>query len=294
MRSPEGEYETVDFRESAPAAAHQHMYDHLGDWASIWGGLAPGVPGELRGMEYLHERFGRLPWYDLVMPSVHLARDGYRVNEDLMRYIGVWNSSFLTDDPSWAIDFAPHGRLVELGEKMSRKRYADTLEIIAEEGAQVFYQGRIAESMVRAVQERDGIMTLTDVEEYQAIIRNVSQTTYRGYKLTSTTAPSSGTVALSILKTMETYHDITTSENRNLTLHRLIEAMKWAYATVRANISTALCAFILLIDIAEDPSRGPRVCIELIRYRKSIIGREPYQMASWYDQRRQDISNRVL
>lgn len=76
IRSAWGEYESVDFREMAPAAAHQDMYE--GNFnGSIWGGLAVGVPGEIMGLEYLHRKYGVLPWGTVVSPAVHVARNGF-------------------------------------------------------------------------------------------------------------------------------------------------------------------------------------------------------------------------
>lgn len=76
VRSAEGEYESVDFREMAPAAAHEDMYE--GNFnGSIWGGLAVGVPGEIMGLEYLHGKYGVLPWETVVSPAVYVARDGF-------------------------------------------------------------------------------------------------------------------------------------------------------------------------------------------------------------------------
>lgn len=111
VRDKNGRYETIDYRETAPAAASRDMYEDSYR-ASIIGGLAVGVPGELKGLDYLHRQYGALPWKTLVMPSVRLAREGFRVSEDLVRYIGAASAddTFLVDDPIWAEDFAPNGK----------------------------------------------------------------------------------------------------------------------------------------------------------------------------------------
>lgn len=86
-----------------------------------------GVPGEIRGTEYVHNKHGALPWAHIIKPSIDIARHGFKVTEDLISTIKQTNpNNFLTEDPAWAIDFAPKGRLVRLGETMTRKRYADT------------------------------------------------------------------------------------------------------------------------------------------------------------------------
>ncbi|KAI0025062.1 gamma-glutamyltranspeptidase [Xylariomycetidae sp. FL0641] len=232
----DGNYTVIDYREAAPAAAFEDMYrDNVN--GSIFGGLAAGVPGELRGLEFAHNKFGVLPWKTVVLPAADVARDGFPVTEDLVRYMAYgiafagWN--FLVEDPSWALDFAPKGALLTLGETMYRKRYAETLEKIAEHGADIFYSGPMAEATIETLQQFNGTMTLTDLASYEATIREAINITYRGYQLFSSGSPSSGAVCLSMLKTMSAFSSLDPS-NTNLTLHRFDEAMRFAYGAHQA------------------------------------------------------------
>lgn len=237
VRSPNGTYEFIDFRETAPKSAFEDMYKN-NEEASLTGGLAAGVPGELRGLQHLHENYGSLPWSTVLLPAVKVAREGWTVNQDLVNYInsaigstGNASSNFLVNDPAFALDFAPHGRLLKLNETITRKRYADTLETIAYEGPDAFYSGPIAECTIRALQARNGTMTLEDLKNYTVAIRKPSTITYRNFKLTACSAPSGGEVALAILKILEGYDDIGDPSAINLTTHRLDEAMKFAYGS---------------------------------------------------------------
>ncbi|TVY22106.1 Glutathione hydrolase proenzyme [Lachnellula hyalina] len=228
VRSPKGEYEFIDFREMAPGAAFESMYSSNIN-LSLYGGLASGVPGELRGLEYLHKKYGSKPWKQLLQPAIKVARDGQAVTADLVRYIGsTANNSFLTTDPSWALDFAPNGTLVKLGDTLYRKRYAKTLQAIAEHGPNAFYYGPIANATINALQSTGGSMTLSDLANYTIKIRPHSNITYRGYKITTGSAPSSGAVVLSALKIVEGY-DMSTPSLLNLSTHYLDEAMKFGY-----------------------------------------------------------------
>ncbi|TLS21227.1 uncharacterized protein PpBr36_10509 [Pyricularia pennisetigena] len=232
VRSPKGKYEFVDFRDTAPAAATEDMFKNTG---STLGGLASAIPGELRGLEYLHKHYGKLPWRSLVAPSIKLARDGFVVNADLVRYMDrlvdkPGDGGIFESDPVWAVDFAPKGRRLRLGERMTRKTYAKTLQRIADEGADVFYRGDMAQATINALRAKGGIMTLQDLANYKIELRQPASINYRGYKLTSTSAPSGGGVALSMLKILEGYNDIGNPSAINLSAQRLNEAMRFAYA----------------------------------------------------------------
>ncbi|KAK1761450.1 hypothetical protein QBC47DRAFT_370135 [Echria macrotheca] len=229
VRDSKGRYEVIDYRETAPAASDKDMYKGSTN-ASTIGGLSVGVPGELRGLEYLHKTYGKLPWEVVVTPAMRIARDGFAVNEDLVRYMNSsgGSSSFLVTDPVWAQDFAPNGTLLGLGDVITRKRYARTLKKIARAGPGIFYEGEMAESMIKTIQSSGGIMTLDDLKNYTARVKDALTIDYRGFKLFSTDAPSSGAVMLNILNIMNQYSP-EELKDRNLTSHRLVEAMKFAY-----------------------------------------------------------------
>ncbi|KAG4422444.1 hypothetical protein IFR04_004468 [Cadophora malorum] len=228
VRSKKGKYEFVDFREMAPAAAFETMYSPplSNSNYSLYGGLASGVPGEVRGLEYIHKKYGCLPWKKVIMPSVKVARYGFPVTEDLVRYMG--SSTFMVTDPTWAIDFAPNGTRLGLGDTMTRKRYANALECIANEGPNAYYDGWIAASTIKALQASNGTMTLSDLANYTAQIRQTSNITYRGFKINTGSAPSSGAVVSSVMKIIEGY-DMSSPSNLNLSVHYLDEAMRFAY-----------------------------------------------------------------
>ncbi|KAE8448902.1 hypothetical protein EG329_008698 [Mollisiaceae sp. DMI_Dod_QoI] len=237
VRGSDGEYESIDFRETAPAAAHRDMYkdNFLG---SVWSGLASGIPGDLRGLEYLHNKYGVLPWRAVCNPAVHLARYGFPVTEDLVDYMeaamsfGNRTNKFLIEDPHWAIDFAPNGTLLGLNETLTRKRYANTLEKVAEHGVKAFYEGEIANYTITALQAQNGTMTLEDLKNYKVTIRPHVEITYKGYRLFSSGVPSGGAVALSILKIMEGYNatDVNDITLMGLDVHRIDEAMRFSYS----------------------------------------------------------------
>lgn len=168
-------------------------------------------------------------------PAIQVARHGFIVTQDLINQeksaIGG-GANFLAEDPCFALDFAPNGTLLGLNQTITRKRYADTLETIAEYGPNAFYAGPIANATIKALQSANGTMTLDDLKNYTVAIRKPSQISYRDYKITSGSAPSSGTVALSVMKIIEGYSGFGVPSEINLTTHRLDEAMRFAYGEV--------------------------------------------------------------
>ena len=187
-------------------------------------------------MEYLHKHYGKLSWKHVMQPAINVARNGFTVTQDLVNQeksaiAGLDN--FLVEDPSFAIDFAPNGTLLGLNETITRKRYADTLETISKHGADAFYTGPIANATIQALQAANGTMTLEDLKNYTVAIRKPAQITYRDYKLTACSAPSSGEVALSVMKTVEGYGDFGEASALNISTHRLDEAIRFAYGEVR-------------------------------------------------------------
>lgn len=210
-----------------------HLPFRLLPWYAYLSGSA--VPGELRALEYLHKNYGSLPWATLMAPAIRTARNGFHVTEDMLSYMNqavAGGEDFLAKKPSWALDFAPNGTRVGLGDVMYRKRYANTLETISKHGADAFYSGPLAEHLINALRAENGTMTLKDMADYRVAIGNVSQIEYRGYKIASTTAPSSGTIALSILKILEGYKDLFSENTVNISTHHLDEAMRFGYGEV--------------------------------------------------------------
>ena len=125
----------MDFREEAPKSAYTDMFKN--DSSQV-GGKSVAVPGELKALELMHKKFGILPWERLLQPSIKLARDGWKVNRILASRIVSANTTIL-GDPEFQKVFAPGGKLLAEGDLIKREVFADTLEIIANNGVDEFY-----------------------------------------------------------------------------------------------------------------------------------------------------------
>ncbi|KAF8906563.1 gamma-glutamyltranspeptidase [Gymnopilus junonius] len=224
LKNTNSEVYTIDFRERAPSLANTTMY--ISDpRASRFGGLAVGVPGEVRGLEEAHRRWGSLPWKRLIEPSITLAR-GWEVDKELGRRIPWFAGLFLTN-PDWTSIFAPNGRLLREGEIIRRTNLSITLTKIAEEGAKAFYTGSIADSIVRKVRLEGGILSHEDLKNYTVKVERALEGTYRNKKIYTTHAPTSGPVLLHMLNLIEKYD---MKEMNSLNVHRLLEVMKFGFA----------------------------------------------------------------
>ncbi|KAH7923720.1 gamma-glutamyltranspeptidase [Leucogyrophana mollusca] len=223
---------TIDFRETAPALANTTMYLDDPDSAR-WGGLSVGVPGELRGLEEAHRRWGTLPWSRLVQPSVDLAHD-WTVDPELARRL-QWFKDRMLENEDWRAVFAPEGKILLKGEIIRRTNYSRTLATIASEGADAFYKGPIADSIVRKVQETGGILTHADLETYSVKVDRALEGTYRGRKVYTSHAPTSGPVLLHMLNLLE-HFDFIGEGQTGLNEHRIVEILKFGFAA-RTKIS---------------------------------------------------------
>lgn len=223
------EHTTIDFRETAPAAANKTMYVGRVPKAQF-GGLAVGVPGELRGLQEAHKRYGRLAWKRLVQPSVELAKSA-TVSKELERRLSFFGG-FIYDEPVWREIFVDDntGQLKREGDTFHRPAYAQTLQSIADHGPDVFYSGAIAESLVRTTQAHGGILTLQDLHDYKVIVRPALQGSWLGKKVYTTHAPTSGPILLSILNMLSLIPDFTSiGQVTSLNMHRFIEALKFGF-----------------------------------------------------------------
>ncbi|KAJ1679790.1 hypothetical protein EV182_001321, partial [Spiromyces aspiralis] len=130
--------ELIDFREEAPAAASVDMfYDNI-TLAQV-GGLAVGIPGELRGYELAHKRHGKLPWARLVQPSIDLCRRGFTMSTILAKVVNHEREWIVSAQGFNTTFVHPDGALLTAGDTVYRHNLAVTLEVIAKDGVEPFY-----------------------------------------------------------------------------------------------------------------------------------------------------------
>ena len=227
---------TIDFREKAPLAARENMYldengNLRGDLSNKIGVLSVGTPGTVAGLFMAHSKYGKLPWKKLIEPSVKIAKNGipftYALYENSKNRREVW-SKF----PSTIrIMMKSDGSVYEPGEIWKQPDLAMTLKIIAERGKDGFYKGEVAEKLIAFMTSQGGIMTLKDLEDYEAVERKPVTGDYRGYSIVTMGPPSSGGITIvEILNILEGY-DLNSMGYKSADyIHVLKESMKRGFA----------------------------------------------------------------
>ncbi|HEX3181955.1 MAG TPA: gamma-glutamyltransferase [Beijerinckiaceae bacterium] len=226
----------LDYRETAPAATTPDVFlnpQGLADpYKSRDSGLTVGVPGTVAGLAYAHAHYGsgHFGLADLLAPAIALARDGIRIEDDLADSLPR-STRLRRYASSRAIFLRPDGSAFEGGERLVQRDLADTLEAIAQNGARAFYEGRIAENIVKAVRNEGGRMTTADLAGYRPAERPALTGSYRGHEILAMPPPSSGGVHLiELLNVLEAYDLAALGAGSADAIQIKAEAMKIAFA----------------------------------------------------------------
>ena len=231
---PDGDVVCVDYRETAPAAATRDMFV---DNPNRYHHRAVGTPGTVGGLFLAHATYGRLPWRRLVEPAAELARDGFKVDEHLAASLNraLDKSDVRANDRYQELrrNYGhPQGRAWRTGDTLILPDLAATLAQIAEQGAEAFYQGRIADQIVAEMQSGEGLMTREDLAGYEAKIRPAVSSEIKGFEVFGAPPPNSGgTTMLLIMRTLERRGLVPDPENfwNARQVHLMAEAMKRAF-----------------------------------------------------------------
>lgn len=259
----------IDYRETAPGAATRRMYDAD---SSRHDYRAVGVPGTIAGLAMAHEQYGSLPWRDLVMPAVALARDGftidrwqaYSLNSVLDQVAEEKNE--LTANLKTAYG-KPDGSPWVDGDTIRLPQLAKTIELIADGGRSAFYRGRIAQQLVADMERHGGLISMQDLADYKAVIREPIHSTFNGYDVYASPPPSSGGVTLVLALNMIEQLKLDPADRFAAgNTHLIVEAMRRAfrdraahlgdpdYVTIPAHLTQKPYAAGLAKDV--DPARA--------------------------------------
>ncbi len=230
-----GEVIAIDYRETAPAAATETMFqDEQGNAVAEWSRFthrAAGVPGTVAGLALALEEYGTLSLAEALAPAIRLAEEGFVVPQRFVDGVAEAGERLTKWDATEAIFYKADGSPYEVGETFRQPDLAATLRRIAEQGAREFYEGETAELIVAEMERHDGLITHEDLAGYRPVIREPSHGTYRGYDVYAMSPPSSGGVHIvQMLNILEAYDIGAMGFGAADTMHLMAEAMKRAYA----------------------------------------------------------------
>jgi gamma-glutamyltranspeptidase/glutathione hydrolase len=226
-----------DGRETAPAAATPELFlDAEGKpqprKAAIESGRSVGVPGVLAALKLAHDKYGKLPWADLLAPAIALARDGFVISPRLSELLaGADPASFSPEARAYFFDAA--GRPWPTGYRLTNPALAASFATIAKDGPAGFYEGDIARDIAAAVQADPrgaGKLTAEDIAHYQARLREPVCVSYRAYEVCGAAPPSSGAVTVGQVLALLNPFDLGTTPLEAAPVHLIVEAERLAFA----------------------------------------------------------------
>ncbi|KAL3872307.1 hypothetical protein ACJMK2_040240 [Sinanodonta woodiana] len=226
---------TIIAREMAPRGASEDMFANQRA-SSVEGGMAIAVPGEIKGLHNIWKIGGKLPWKHLFQPTIKLCRDGFKVGQTLADSIQSTSHFYRNHANLREMVTNPQtGTYYRKGDIMRRPKLAATLEIIANEGPDAFYNGSLSVNITQDIQDAGGIITEDDLRGYTAIQKDpLIITLHDQSKVFSPPPPSSGAVYQLILNILDGYNytdtSIKTDQDATVFWHRVVEAFKHAYS----------------------------------------------------------------
>ncbi|UCS91860.1 gamma-glutamyltransferase [Echinicola marina] len=235
-RPVEGEVSSLDFREKAPLSAYEEMYqDENGeiiDGLSLAGPMASGVPGSVDGMIQAHKRYGSISLEELIDPAYKLAKEGFPITERQAKNYNSYKPLFIKHNrDSTHIPLVRLDREWKEGDLLVQEDLAETLKRIQENGRDGFYKGETAELLVAEMKAGNGIISLEDLEKYEAKWRAPIVGDYRGIKVFSMGPPSSGGIALMQLLKMSAHFPLgDLGFHQAETIHLMTEMERRVYA----------------------------------------------------------------
>ena len=223
----------IDYREKAPAASFRDMYlDENGEFdilKSTFGYNAIGVPGTVHGFWSVHQRFGSLPWADLIHPAIILAERGFVMSDYMAQTLNNYSEKMSYYDETRNIFLRNYPNLKD--SRLIQNDLAKTLKRIQKDGLNGFYSGETALLIATDMKENGGLITEQDLLDYRSIWRDPIKGTYRGRTIVTMPPPSSGGIHLiQMLNILENFELGSYEHNSYQYVSLLSETMKYAYA----------------------------------------------------------------
>ena len=231
FRKANGEVGSLDYREKAPINATKDMYlDAAGnviDGKSTSTAFSIGIPGTIAGMFAVHDRFGSLPMNKLLEPIIELAEKGVVVTEKDEKNLAAYRQDFIKRNGENSL----FSKIYKKGDRIIYSALAETLKRISINGRSEFYNGETGKKLVEYIKEKGGIISMNDLEKYEAKWREPIRFKYNELEIISMAPPSSGGITLGqIMKMIAPFSISEMGHNSVETIQIITEAERRAYA----------------------------------------------------------------
>jgi gamma-glutamyltranspeptidase/glutathione hydrolase len=228
------EITALDFRETAPLGATEDMFlDDSGEVIerlSTVGARSVGVPGTVAGLHALWERYGSLPWEELVSFAAELADSGFVLSASMAATLATYRDTLRLYQETEDL-FYPDGGTPQPGDRLILEDLAGTLFAIATEGPEAFYTGPVARQIASCMEKHDGLITMEDLERYSPVWRKPTHFTFDSLDIYSMPPPSSGGIVLGqMLKILEPFSLSAYTSRSPGQIHLFCEAARLAFA----------------------------------------------------------------
>nr|XP_019937343.1 PREDICTED: gamma-glutamyltransferase 5-like [Paralichthys olivaceus] len=244
IRNKTGSVKVYNFRETVPKSFQPNL---LNDCPTTFGlSLGSqwiGVPGELRGYEFLHRQYGKLPWAKLFEPTIRLAREGIPLSKYLAKILnipmvkGIMEKSSLC---SHQLLCNGNKTILSQGDTLYFTKLAETMETIAKGGADAFYTGKIGHDLIQDIQAAGGTLTMDDLRLYKVQVQDAWTVPLGNTRMHIPPPPAGGALLGFILRLMEGLKEFSLTpdslsvKQRIQIYHHYIEALKFANGQKRS------------------------------------------------------------
>jgi len=234
LRTRNGHSTFIDFREKAPLAATETMYQdpqgnvlpETSELSSVLGYRSVATPGSVAGLVYAERKYGKLGLKRVMAPAIKLAADGFVLSAEEATEL---TDADLTRFPASKRIFQRDGQFYKEGETFRQPELARTLQRIADD-PDGFYHGQIAHELIDELQKGGALLTLDDLAQYKVVERAPSTGTFHNFTILSAPPPSSGgIVLLSTLNVLEGYDLARLGDRSAASMHLIAEAFRRAY-----------------------------------------------------------------
>lgn len=224
----------IDYRETAPARSHQNMFKNksggVNNDLAWYSHLSSGVPGTVAGMAHALEKYGTMPWAEVIEPAIGLAEQGFPVTYNMADALKNNRQRLIKHPATREAFFKPGAKHYLAGETLRQPDLAWSLRSLRNGGPDAFYKGEIANKIVSEMERGGGIISRQDLANYRIKEREPVKGTYRGYEIVSVSPPSSGgTHLVQMLNILEHFPLGNMGRASADTIHVMVEAMKFAY-----------------------------------------------------------------